>query len=46
MQILVATGGGVTTAILSRLVKRGCTDAVMLERSPLMFGSTWHVWVF
>ena len=36
-------GGGVVGAsILYHLSKLGCSDAIMLERSELTSGSTWH----
>ncbi|MEO6626127.1 MAG: FAD-dependent oxidoreductase, partial [Burkholderiaceae bacterium] len=40
---VVVIGGGVTgCAILYHLVKMGWTDVVLLERSELTSGSTWH----
>ncbi|MEP6969022.1 MAG: FAD-dependent oxidoreductase [Betaproteobacteria bacterium] len=40
---VVVIGGGVTgCSILYHLVKMGCKNAVLLERSELTSGSTWH----
>lgn len=39
---VVVGGGCVGASILYGLTEHGCTDAVMLERSQLTAGSTWH----
>jgi len=40
---VVVIGGGITgCAILYHLAKKGWTDVVLLERSELTSGSTWH----
>ncbi len=40
--VVVGGGGCVGTSILYGLTEHGCTDAVMLERTTLTSGSTWH----
>ena len=40
---VVVIGGGVAgCSVAYHLVKRGCNDVVLLERSELTSGSTWH----
>lgn len=40
---VVVIGGGITgAAILYHLAKKGWKDVVLLERSELTSGSTWH----
>ena len=41
-QVVVIGGGVIGCSILYHLAKRGCKDAVLLERSELTSGSTWH----
>ena len=41
-QVVVIGGGVVGASILYHLSKLGCHDAIMLERSELTSGSTWH----
>ena len=41
-QVVVIGGGVVGCSVLYHLTKRGCKDAVLLERSELTAGSTWH----
>ena len=41
-QVIVVGGGCVGASILYGLTQHGCTDAVLLERSQLTAGSTWH----
>jgi dimethylglycine dehydrogenase len=41
-KVVVVGGGCVGASILYGLTQHGCTDAVMLERSQLTAGSTWH----
>ena len=41
-QVLVIGGGVVGCSVLYHLTKLGCKDAVLLERSELTSGSTWH----
>jgi len=41
-QVVIIGGGVVGASILYHLSKRGCTDAILLERSELTSGSTWH----
>lgn len=40
--VVVVGGGAVGAAILYGLTRHGCSDVVMLERSKLTAGSTWH----
>ena len=42
-RVVIIGGGGVGASILYNLSKLGCSDAIMLERSELTSGSTWHV---
>ena len=41
-QVVVIGGGVVGCSVLYHLTKLGCKDAVLLERSELTSGSTWH----
>lgn len=41
-KVVVVGGGCVGASILYGLTQHGCSDAVMLERSQLTAGSTWH----
>ncbi len=41
-RVVVVGGGCVGAGILYGLTKHGCSDVVMLERSQLTSGSTWH----
>ncbi|MGB3860079.1 MAG: FAD-dependent oxidoreductase [Ornithinimicrobium sp.] len=41
-QVVVIGGGVVGASVLYHLTKAGVTDAVLLERSELTSGSTWH----
>lgn len=41
-RVVVVGGGCVGAAILYGLVRHGCADAVLIERSQLTAGSTWH----
>ena len=41
-KVVIVGGGCVGTAILYGLARHGCTDAVLLEKSQLTAGSTWH----
>ena len=41
-RVVVIGGGVVGVSTLYHLAKFGCTDAVLLERSELTAGSTWH----
>ncbi len=41
-QVVVIGGGVVGASVLYHLTKAGCTDVVLLERSELSAGSTWH----
>ncbi|MEM7169385.1 MAG: FAD-dependent oxidoreductase [Pseudomonadota bacterium] len=41
-KVVVVGGGCVGAATLYGLTQHGCTDAVLLERSQLTAGSTWH----
>ena len=41
---MVVIGGGVVgTSVLYHLTKLGCKDVMLVERSDLTSGSTWHV---
>ncbi len=42
VQAVVIGGGGVGTSVLFHLTRAGWTDVVLLERSELTAGSTWH----
>ena len=41
-RVVIIGGGIVGASILYHLSKLGCSDAIMLERSELTSGSTWH----
>ncbi|MCL6284149.1 FAD-dependent oxidoreductase [Ruegeria sp. 2012CJ41-6] len=41
-EVVVVGGGCVGASILYGLAKHGCRDVVMLERSQMTAGSTWH----
>ncbi len=41
-QVVVVGGGVVGTSVLYHLTKNGWTDVVLLERTELTAGSTWH----
>lgn len=41
-RVVVVGGGCVGASILFGLTEQGCSDAVLLERSQLTAGSTWH----
>lgn len=41
-KVVVVGGGCVGASILYGLTQNGCSDAVLLERSQLTAGSTWH----
>ena len=41
-RVVVIGGGIVGCATLYHLAKLGCTDALLIERSELTSGSTWH----
>jgi len=41
-RVVIIGGGVVGASILYHLSKLGCSDAIMLERSELTSGSTWH----
>lgn len=41
-KVVVVGGGCVGAAILYGLARHGCTDAVLLEKTQLTAGSTWH----
>jgi dimethylglycine dehydrogenase len=41
-KVVIVGGGCVGTSTLFRLAQHGCTDAVLLEKSQLTAGSTWH----
>ncbi|NOC45158.1 FAD-dependent oxidoreductase [Ruegeria sp. HKCCD7559] len=41
-KVVVVGGGCVGASVLYGLTQHGCTDAVMLERTTLTSGSTWH----
>lgn len=41
-RVVVVGGGCVGASILYALTKHGCDDAVLLERTQLTAGSTWH----
>ncbi|MDN7683142.1 GcvT family protein [Burkholderia cenocepacia] len=41
-QVVIIGGGAIGTSIAYHLGKLGCTDAVLLERSQLTSGTTWH----
>ncbi|MEH6547882.1 MAG: FAD-dependent oxidoreductase, partial [Sneathiella sp.] len=41
-QIVIIGGGVIGCSVAYHLAKRGCTDVVLLERSQLTCGTTWH----
>ncbi|WP_298846393.1 FAD-dependent oxidoreductase [uncultured Ruegeria sp.] len=41
-KVVIVGGGCVGASILYGLTQHGCADAVMLERTTLTSGSTWH----
>ncbi len=41
-RVVVIGGGAVGVSTLYHLAKKGCSDAVLLERKELTSGSTWH----
>lgn len=41
-RVIVIGGGIVGCSILYHLAKHGCTDALLIERSELTSGATWH----
>ena len=41
-KVVVIGGGVVGASVLYHLTKLGCRDVIMLERSELTSGSTWH----
>lgn len=41
-KVVIVGGGAVGAAILYGLARHGCMDAVLLEKSQLTAGSTWH----
>ena len=41
-RVVIIGGGVIGASILYHLSKLGCSDAIMLERSGLTSGSTWH----
>ena len=41
-KVVVVGGGSVGAATLYGLARHGCADAVLLEKSQLTAGSTWH----
>ncbi|MEM6421631.1 MAG: FAD-dependent oxidoreductase, partial [Pseudomonadota bacterium] len=41
-RVVVIGGGVVGCSVLYHLAKRGWTDSLLLERSELTSGSTWH----
>jgi dimethylglycine dehydrogenase len=41
-RIVVVGGGCVGASVIHALTKHGCSDVVMLERTQLTAGSTWH----
>ena len=41
-KVVVVGGGCVGASILYGLTEYGCSDVVMLERTTLTSGSTWH----
>ena len=42
VRIVIIGGGVVGTSVLYWLTQLGCNDALLLERSELTAGSTWH----
>lgn len=42
VKVVIIGGGAVGAAILYGLARHGCTDAVLLEKTQLTAGSTWH----
>lgn len=41
-KVVIVGGGCVGTSILYALARHGCTDTLLLEKSQLTAGSTWH----
>ena len=41
-KVVVIGGGVVGASMLYHLAKKGCKDAVLVERKELTSGSTWH----
>jgi dimethylglycine dehydrogenase len=41
-RVVVVGGGCVGASVLYALARQGCTDTVLLERTQLTAGSTWH----
>ena len=41
-KVVVIGGGVVGTSVLYHLTKLGCKDVMLVERSDLTSGSTWH----
>ena len=41
-KVVVIGGGVVGTSVLYHLTKLGCKDVMLIERSDLTSGSTWH----
>ena len=41
-QVVIIGGGAIGTSIAYHLSKLGCSDVVLLERSQLTSGTTWH----
>ncbi len=41
-EVVIIGGGVVGCSILFHLAKKGCKDAVLLERAELTSGSSWH----
>ena len=41
-KVVVIGGGVVGASMLYHLAKKGCADAVLVERKELTSGSTWH----
>ncbi|MDQ2067795.1 FAD-dependent oxidoreductase [Xinfangfangia sp. CPCC 101601] len=41
-KVVIIGGGAVGASVLYHLSKQGCTDVVLLDRSKLTSGSTWH----
>ncbi len=42
VRVAIIGGGVVGCSLLYHLTKRGCTEAVLFERSELTSGSSWH----
>lgn len=41
-KVVIIGGGSVGASILYGLARHGCTDAILLEKTQLTAGSTWH----